>query len=445
MAPVWLRRASGLAMLCSLAGSASGRRAGEEAAAIAPGDIMRNIHFSERVRRGKEFGAIPREPHLDERVHTHWAAATTALTKNEAQIDADLPHFEPSQCHYPVVGSRVQMTEEFWAFGESIKVEAVDPPLHGHSMGQSQLGRVTTSFWNWGSHWMRTAYEWRDPSGEQVIASSEGGAQSWYHNTVVVKDCSGERLAYIKFKLGADVGALHGADVHQDFVRITVHDLVGNEVAVAYLPREGMDGSDWRHRRIVVNDRSSGTQMAIIDQLDSGQDWSIEFKRGSEVVGGLGGDPRVLVMLVAWRDAAHQFGIASIPMWAFVVPAVLLIVCCILWNFDVRRFSGWEEIPDRQKMSEVGADVGGGRKKKVDDFQPDDVPPRDRFGLGFGGWLQRDGETQKGGDASAPGTWPSTVQDAERGGQPQTGGDASARETSWTDKLLGSWSPFSKH
>jgi hypothetical protein len=62
-------------MLCSLAGSAAGRRVGEEAAAIAPGDIMRNIHFSERVRRGREFGALPREPHLDERVHTHWAAA----------------------------------------------------------------------------------------------------------------------------------------------------------------------------------------------------------------------------------------------------------------------------------------------------------------------------------------------------------------------------------
>ena len=450
---VWLRRATRLAVLCSVAGSAARPHGG---GGIAPGDIMPSIHFGDGVRRGR-FGPLPREPHLDEQEHAHWAAATTALRKNEAQIDADLPRFTRpgSQCAYPLVGSEIAMTEEFWAFGESIKVAAVDPPLHGHSMGQSQLGRVTTSFWHWGSHWLRTEYEWRDPSGEAIIASSEGGAQSWYHNTVVVKDCRDSRLAYIKFKLGANIGALHGADAQQDFVRITVHDLVGNEVAVAYTPREGMDGSDWRHTRIVVHDRSSGMQMAVIEQLESGQDWSITFKEGSEVLGGLGSDPRVLVMLVASRDAAHQFGIASVPMWPFVVASFLLIVCCILWNLShVRRLYGWEEIPD-SAMSAPGADAAWGglpgraRNKKLDEVQPDDVPGGFGLGHGFGGWLQRGGEKEIGGDASAPNTWTSP-DDAERGSGPGGGGPGGGgpggggREASWHDNLFGTWNPFSK-
>jgi len=154
---------------------------------------------------------------------------------------------------------------------------------------------------------MRVDREWRDPSGEQVFASSSSAAGSWYHNTVLVEDCEGETLAYIKFKLGAveQIGVEKNND--PTYTVITVHDLVGNEVAVAYMPRGDPDAADWRHRRIVVHDRSSGMKMVEIDGLNDGEDWRISFKEGSEVLGGLGSDPRVMVMLVAWHGPPSLF------------------------------------------------------------------------------------------------------------------------------------------
>jgi hypothetical protein len=267
------------------------------AAAIADRAILPAIHFSNRIRRG-QMARLPAEPAIDMGMHSSWAAARQSLKKNEAEIERDFPRFirSASKCPFPVVGDAVEMHEEFWAFGESIKISGVDPPM----TARTELGHVTTSFWDWGGHWMRTERTWRDAGG-RVLASSTGGAQSWYHNTVVVKDCEGERLAYIKFKLGANA--------HADYTRITVHDLAGNEVAVAFTPIAGEDGSDWRHRRIVVHDRNSGMKMVELDMLDSGEDWRATFKEGSEVLGGLGSDPRVIVMLVASRDAASQFGI----------------------------------------------------------------------------------------------------------------------------------------
>jgi len=369
---------------------------------IADRDIMRDIHFSQRIRRG-QLSKLPDEPHMDMRPVRTWGLAAQKLQKNDAQIYEDLPRFirSASQCPFPVTGSAIEMTEEFWAFGDSIKVSKVDAylPRSGHT----QLGRVSTSFWHWGSHWMRIEREWRDPSGESVIASSRGGAQSWYHNTVDIYDCEGEMLSYLKFKLGENGD--------QDYTRITVHDLVGNEVAVAFTPRDGEDGTDWRHRRIVVHDRNSGMKMAELNQLDTGEDWRITFHKGSEILGGLGSDPRVLVMLVASRDLASQFGLASVPLWAFVVAFVILLLFCIWCNLaNIQRVYSYKKITDTagQQLPQIGADdhswlsevhSWGRSKKKLDEVQPDGEVPT--FESQYAGWFTRGGRTQQGGDASA--------------------------------------------
>ena len=444
-----------LLLLANLAAAGGAGAAGQSqelaiapSAGIADDDILPNIHFGDRVRRGKYLQArLPYQPHIDVAEHRHWGPATQSLKKNEEKIYADLPRFiHDRSCPFPVVGSAVDMHEEFWAFGESIKVSKVDLPLNGRSLGSEQLGRVTTSFWNWGSHWMRTEREWRDPSGEAVVASSSGGSQSWYHNTVVVKDCEGEKLAYIKYKKGANVA--------NTFARITVHDLSGNEVAVAYTPSEGPTGgadeSDWRHRKMVVHDRNSGLRMARLDALDGGQDWRITFLQGSEVLGGLGSDPRVLVMLVAWHDAASQFGLATVPPWAFVVAIFVLIVFCILCCLpNLYRLYGYKQLPNDsgRPIPEVGAGegggdyFGGGRKQKVDAVQPDDVPPQtSRFE--FGGWLSRGGDMQQGGDAS---TLPQAVRRPADGSADERAGSATgadATHDTWDHGFLRNWNPF---
>ena len=280
-------------------------------------DILPSIHFAETLRASRELD-VHQAHELDVRPRSTWSSATQALKRNEEIIYDHAPHSLGStgRCPFPVVGSTLEMVAEFWAFGDSIKVTAVDTGLRS-GRGRTQVGRVKTSFWNWGSHWVRTQREWRDQSGN-LYATSTGGAQSWYHNTVAVDDCQGRRLAYLKFKLGEG----------RRYTRITVHDLVGNEVATAATPLAGV-GFD---RHIVLHDRNSGTKLVEIDELSHSGDWRIAFQEGSQVLGGLGSDSRVVVMLVASMDSANQFGLASLPVWALLFPAFLLALVCV-WVF----------------------------------------------------------------------------------------------------------------
>ena len=309
-------------------------------------DILPSIHFAETLRASRELD-VHQAHELDVRPRSTWSSATQALKRNEEIIYDHAPHSRGStgRCPFPVVGSTLEMVAEFWAFGDSIKVTAVDTGLRS-GRGRTQVGRVKTSFWNWGSHWVRTQREWRDQSGN-LYATSTGGAQSWYHNTVEVDDCQGRRLAYLKFKLGEG----------RRYTRITVHDLVGNEVATAATPLAGV-GFD---RHIVLHDRNSGTKLVEIDELSHSGDWRIAFQEGSQVLGGLGSDSRVVVMLVASMDSANQFGLAFLPVWAWLCPAFLLALVCV-WVFlgrYMQSYMGYKPLYD-----------GGGRHAGVmDDAQ----------------------------------------------------------------------------
>ena len=107
---------------------------------------------------------------------------------------------------------------------------------------------------------------------------------------------------------------------------------------------------------------------------------------------------RVIVMLVASRDAASQFGVHSVAGWACVVALILLVVAG-LWFLvpGVQRFF-YQKLPDGADGSGLGSVVGGGaargweswrpwagKKEKVDDDMQDG-PGKDSGMFGRDAW-----------------------------------------------------------
>jgi len=210
-------------------------------------------------------------------------------------------------CEWPEVPKTIKLKEKFWAFLQTVTVDAAD--------GSESLGYVQSSAFAWDNE-----QRWYDKNGKELAFSRHSWAQTssiFFRDSVHVEDCNKRDMG----EISDDLQSSGLSEVNL----LTISAPGGKIVATS----TSIDNDQ------VVNiiDADTGKKMATVHRTKGWgptDSWELTIDPESSASGNVAADPRMLVLALAAESSSILWGFGAAGFLGIMAFFISICVClCI--------------------------------------------------------------------------------------------------------------------
>jgi len=211
-------------------------------------------------------------------------------------------------CEWPEVPKTIKLKEKFWAFLQTVTIDAAD--------GSESLGYVQSSAFTWD-----TEQVWYDKNGKALAFSRHKWTQTssiFFRDAVHVEDCNKRDMG----EISDDLQSSGLSEVNM----LTISEPGGKIVAT----------STSRENDQVVNiiDAETGKKMASVHRTKGWgptDSWELTIDPESSASGNVAADPRMLVLALAAESSSIAWGFGAAGFLGLMAFFISICVCLCIY------------------------------------------------------------------------------------------------------------------